>query len=134
MKALPNPGVNITLRGPGASAAAAYLGALKSETGRKATDPALEPEAVRGVRVVTQGFNDYGRSQIVRGTDPRGYPYYWFGLGAVPQTPRHDTDLEAIADGFVTVTPLHLDLTHYDSMATLGRVFPSEGGGPDSLS
>ena len=81
--------------------------------------PALAPAEVRGVRVAKQGFHDYGRSQIVRGTDPRGYPYYWFGLAPVEQTPDHATDLEAIGDGYVTVTPLHLDLTHYPSLATL---------------
>ena len=81
--------------------------------------PALAPEDVRGVKVVEQGFHDYGRARIVKGIDPRGYPYYWFGLGGSVHTPGHDTDLEAIAEGFVTVTPLHLDLTHYESMATL---------------
>ncbi|MES2290472.1 MAG: 5'/3'-nucleotidase SurE [Pseudomonadota bacterium] len=81
--------------------------------------PALAPENVRGVKVVEQGFHDYGRARIVKGTDPRGYPYYWFGLGATQHTPGHATDLEAITEGFVTVTPLHLDLTHYASMAVL---------------
>ena len=82
-----------------------------------------DPDAVRGVKVVTQGFHEYGRSQVVQGTDPRGYPYYWFGLGSVPHTPGHDTDLEAIMDGFITVTPLHLDLTHYASMTMLEDAF-----------
>ncbi|NMG23083.1 5'/3'-nucleotidase SurE, partial [Brasilonema bromeliae SPC951] len=81
--------------------------------------PALAPENVRGVKVVEQGFHDYGRSKIVKGTDPRGYPYYWFGLGGSEQTPGHATDLEAIVEGYVTVTPLHLDLTHYASMSVL---------------
>ena len=81
--------------------------------------PALAPDAVRGVKVVEQGFHDYGRAKIVKGTDPRGYPYYWFGLGATQETPGHATDLEAIAEGFVTVTPLHLDLTHYGLIPTL---------------
>ncbi len=83
--------------------------------------PAMAPEAVRGVKVVEQGFHDYGRAKIVKGVDPRGYPYYWFGLGATKQTPGQATDLEAIADGFITVTPLHLDLTHYVSIPTLTR-------------
>ncbi len=85
--------------------------------------PALDPDAVKGVKVVEQGFHDYGRAKIVKGTDPRGYPYYWFGLGHVAHVPGHDTDLEAIDQGFITVTPLHLDLTHYDSMQTLGAAF-----------
>lgn len=81
--------------------------------------PALPPEDVRGVRVVRQGFHDYGRGSIVRGVDPRGYPYYWFGLHGVEQTPGHDTDLEAVAEGFVSVTPLQVDLTHDASLQAL---------------
>ena len=87
--------------------------------------PALAPEAVKGVKVVEQGFHDYGRAKIVKGTDPRGYPYYWFGLGSVAHVPGHDTDLEAIGAGYVTVTPLHLDLTHYATMAMLAAKFGS---------
>lgn len=83
--------------------------------------PALAPDAVLGVKVVEQGFHDYGRAKIVKGVDPRGYPYYWFGLGATQETPGHATDLEAIVEGFITVTPLHLDLTHYGSIPTLTK-------------
>ena len=85
--------------------------------------PALASDYVKGVKVVEQGFHDYGRAKIVKGTDPRGYPYYWFGLGHVTHTPEHDTDLEAIGDGYITVTPLHLDLTHYESIAMLSAKF-----------
>ena len=85
--------------------------------------PALAPDDVRGIRVVRQGFRDYGRTRIVQRTDPRGYSYYWFGLGPSVETPGHTTDLEAIADGFVTVTPLHLDLTHDPSLAALAERF-----------
>ena len=81
--------------------------------------PALPPDAVKGIRVARQGIRDYGRLRIVQRTDPRGYDYYWFGLAPVVQTPGHTTDLEAIADGFVAVTPLHLDLTHDASLETL---------------
>ena len=63
-------------------------------------------------------------TRIVRREDPRGYNYYWFGLGPMLHTPGHATDLEAIADGYVAVTPLHLDLTHEASLATLGTLYP----------
>lgn len=53
--------------------------------------------------------------------DPRGYEYHWFALGPTVQTPAHSTDLEAVGDGFVSVTPLHLDLTHHASLAMLER-------------
>lgn len=81
--------------------------------------PALAPEKVAGVRVCRQGIRDYGRLRIIQRKDPRGYDYFWFGLAPVVQTPGHSTDLEAIADGFISVTPLHLDLTHDASLDTL---------------
>ena len=86
--------------------------------------PALPPSTVKGIRVVRQGIRDYGRLRIDQRTDPRGYDYYWFGLRPVIHTPGHVTDLEAIADGYVTVTPLHLDLTHEPSLAGLAELYP----------
>jgi len=85
--------------------------------------PALAPDAVKGIRVCRQGFRDYGRLRIVQRTDPRGYDYFWFGLGPAVQTPGHETDLEAIADGYVSVTPLHLDLTHEPGLARLAALY-----------
>jgi len=90
----------------------------------EANFPALPPAGVKGVRVVRQGLRDYGRLKIVQRTDTRGYDYYWFGLGPMIQTPGHATDLEAIADGYVAVTPLHLDLTHEDSLGRLAELYP----------
>lgn len=85
--------------------------------------PARAPDDVRGIRVATQGMRDYGRLKIVENRDPRGFPYYWFGLGPMVGTPEHSTDLEAIADGYIAVTPLHLDMTHHTSLGALGKVF-----------
>lgn len=78
---------------------------------------------VKGIRVANQGLRDYGRLQIVTNHDPRGYEYHWFALGPTIETPAHSTDLEAIADGYVAVTPLHLDLTHYESIDMLGAAY-----------
>jgi 5'-nucleotidase len=83
--------------------------------------PALPPEEVQGIRVVRQGFHDYARGSVVEGTDPRGYRYFWFGLHGIEHTAGHATDLEAIQDGFVAVTPLQLDLTHDASLAALAE-------------
>ena len=85
--------------------------------------PALAAENVKGVRVVGQGMRDYGRLKIVPNRDPRGFEYFWFGLAEAVQTPAHSTDLEAVADGYVAVTPLHLDLTHGPSLAMLDSVY-----------
>ncbi len=81
--------------------------------------PPLAPDDVKGIRVVRQGFHDYSRGSIVEGKDPRGQRYFWFGLHAIEHTPRHDTDLEAIDDGYIAVTPLQLDFTHDASIAVL---------------
>jgi 5'-nucleotidase len=85
--------------------------------------PAIAPDEVKGIRVCRQGLRDYGRLRIVQRTDPRGYDYYWFGLGPMVETPGHSTDLEAVADGFVSVSPLHLDLTHDASIDALRKRF-----------
>lgn len=86
--------------------------------------PALAPDQVKGIRVTQQGLRDYGRLKIVERTDPRGYQYFWFGLGPMLETPSHSTDLEAISDGYISVTPLHLDLTHGPSMGRLAELYP----------
>ena len=83
--------------------------------------PPGRPDAVQGIRATRQGFHDYARGSVVEGRDPRGRPYYWFGLEPIEHTPDHGSDLEAIADGWVSVTPLHLDLTHHASMRALAE-------------
>jgi len=81
--------------------------------------PPIPANEVKGVRVVNQGLRDYGRLKLIQRTDPRGFPYYWMGLGRVPHMPVADTDLEAIELGYVTVTPLQMDLTHHESLDLL---------------
>jgi len=85
--------------------------------------PPVEADEVKGIRVVRQGFHDYARGTVVENVDPRGFTYYWFGLHGIEHTPDHKTDLEAIADGFISVTPLQLDLTHHASLASLSDRF-----------
>jgi 5'-nucleotidase len=74
------------------------------------------------------GLRDYGRLKLDKRTDPRGFDYFWFGLASVPQTPAHETDLEAVADGYVSVTPLHLDLTHHASLDRLKGAYREWSG------
>ena len=85
--------------------------------------PPVPGSEVRGIRAVRQGFHDYSRGSVVEGRDPRGYRYFWFGLHAIEHSLDHGTDLEAIADGYVSVTPLQLDLTHYPSLDRIGSCF-----------
>ncbi len=85
--------------------------------------PALGADQVKGIRVVRQGFHDYARGSMVESIDPRGRPYFWFGLHDIEHTLDHGTDLEAVAEGYVAVTPLHLDLTHHASLGALGEAY-----------
>jgi 5'-nucleotidase len=87
--------------------------------------PPLSAAEVKGIRVVRQGFHDYARGSVVEATDPRGFRYYWFGLHGIEHTPGHASDLEAIADGFISVTPLQLDFTHEASLTTLAGLYKS---------
>lgn len=85
--------------------------------------PALPADEVKGIKVVRQGFHDYGRARIDQRTDPRGYDYFWFGLRPMVTTPGHQTDIEAVAEGYVSVTPLQLDLTHMTSLVSLNETY-----------
>ena len=90
--------------------------------------PPVTAEAVRGVKVTEQGFRDYGHIAIDARVDPRGFPYYWFGYGREVTTRGHETDLKAMHEGSVSVTPLHLDLTHYPTLVALREVMAGLDG------
>ena len=81
--------------------------------------PPVKPGDVKGVRVTEQGFRDYGNIHLVKRVDPRGFPYYWHGFGKEKPVPGHETDLKAMHEACISVTPLHLDMTHYQTMAAL---------------
>jgi 5'-nucleotidase len=71
----------------------------------------------RGVKPTRMGRRRYG-DNVVEKVDPRGRPYFWIG-GTFIDTHSAGTDLTAVADGFVSVTPLHLDLTDYRQLAEM---------------
>jgi 5'-nucleotidase len=85
--------------------------------------PALPAGEVKGIRVVRQGFHDYARGSLIEGEDPRGRAYFWFGLQDVEHTLDHGTDLEAVNEGYIAITPLQLDLTHHASIGTLAEQY-----------
>lgn len=74
--------------------------------------PAVEPSQIRGVKVTRLGRRVYSDS-LTRATDPSGREYFWIGGGGVEWAADEGTDFEAVKDGFISVTPLHLDLTNY---------------------
>jgi len=84
--------------------------------------PARPPEAVAEVEVTTQGFRAIGEMHAVRRTDLRGRDYYWMSFRGEKQSHAPGTDLRAMDDGRISVTPLHIDLTHRTSVNDLKRV------------
>ena len=78
---------------------------------------------VNGVCPAAQGKHKLGDDLVLR-HDPRGRPYLWIGNRRESDTSRVGTDLKAVDDGFIAVTPLNVDLTHAPTLAALGQVFP----------
>jgi 5'-nucleotidase len=75
-------------------------------------------EAMRGVVITRQGLRLY-HDELVRRDDPRGRPYYWIGGQSPTGVADEGTDFGALASGFVSVTPLQLDLTARDQISVL---------------
>jgi len=81
--------------------------------------PDRSPDAVEGLQYTRQGRRDFQMSGVDRRSHPRGGEYFWLTYGAKPSNPPQGTDLRAIYDGYISVTPLHTDLTHEDSLSNL---------------
>ena len=90
--------------------------------------PYLPQDQLTDIRITRLGLRVY-RDKLVRREDPRGRPYYWIGGDAPTGVPENGTDFGALAQGAVSITPLHLDLTSYDKLETLiGWQWVSEDG------
>jgi 5'-nucleotidase len=75
--------------------------------------PALPLDQIKGFKIVRQGLREYNDELIMR-NDPYGKPYYWIG-GAAPtgDTTEEGTDLWATHKGYVSITPIHMDMTNH---------------------
>jgi 5'-nucleotidase len=80
--------------------------------------PCLPEEQIKGVRLTRQGLRIY-RDSLERRLDPRGTPYYWIGGESPTALAEEGSDYTALIEGFVSITPLHLDLTDYAGMEKL---------------
>lgn len=89
--------------------------------------PCLPQEKLRGVRITKQGLRVY-QDELVRRMDPRGKPYYWIGGGPPEGVLEEDSDFWAVSNGFISITPVQLDLTAYDAMKSIREW--SWGGNP----
>jgi 5'-nucleotidase len=89
--------------------------------------PNLPVDQIDQVEVTRQGFRDVHIRIAEKRTDLRGREYYWIGFRQERSKPAEGTDLRALYEGRISVTPLHIDLTHAPAVHDLKKVL---GGAP----
>jgi 5'-nucleotidase len=110
---------------------------LPTDTLLNVNVPNLPPRQIKGITITQQGRRRYGEI-IVRKVDPRGKAYYWIGGKEPSWEASEESDYAAVTAGFISITPLHLDLTNPTAVKELrGWEFPwdasdGEGGAPRS--
>lgn len=89
--------------------------------------PDLPPDQVKEVETTVQGRRDHHVIYADKRTDPRGGAYFWLAFHGQKSDPPQGTDLRAVYEGRISVTPLHIDLTHMQTVHALKAVL---GGAP----
>ncbi len=87
--------------------------------------PYFPDDQLKGILVTRQGLRVY-RDRLDRRVDPRGRPYYWIGGDSPTAIPDAGTDFGALEQGYVSVTPLHLDLTDFQALKSLEELIGSQ--------
>jgi len=80
--------------------------------------PNIPIAAVKGIKVTRLG-NRHRAEAVMRAEDPRGRPVYWIGPAGAGQDAGPGTDFHAVSEGYVSVTPLTVDLTNHAALAEL---------------
>lgn len=83
--------------------------------------PDCAPDEVAGHDVTFQGRREGLGEPLEERLDPRGHPYIWIGLQSFGKAFAPGSDLQAIVDRKISITPVHLDLTHQDSLEKIGQ-------------
>lgn len=77
--------------------------------------PDISKQEIQGMKTTRLGSR-HKAEPVIKSSDPRGKPIYWVGAAGPEQDAGPGTDFHAIKSGYVSVSPLHLDLTHYKAM------------------
>ena len=83
--------------------------------------PDCVASSVKGVQVTRQGKQKVG-DELIERIDPRGEPYVWIGLSREEVSHADGTDVAAVRDHYVSVTPIQLDMTHHPSFTKLANL------------
>jgi 5'-nucleotidase len=98
-------------------------GRLPPQTLLNINIPNIPYEKNKGIRVTRLGKRIYN-GNIIERIDPRGGPYYWIGGDGEAFEAVEGTDLHAVDLGYISVTPLHWDLTSHESISHFSTIFP----------
>ena len=90
--------------------------------------PDLPFDEIRGVQATRLGHR-HKSEPVVKSSDPRGRPIYWVGPSGPEQDAGPGTDFFAVREGFVSVTPIQVDLTQFEAIDTVGRWLEGEADG-----
>ena len=93
--------------------------------------PACAPEKIETVEVTRQGSRDNHIRHAEKRTDLRGRDYYWMGFDLTPSCPEDGVDIKAVIEGRISITPLHIDMTHHQTLARMKSLL---GGAPPRFS
>ena len=88
--------------------------------------PDCEPDEVSGIEVTEQGKRDMQTAAMERRIDMRRNPYYWIGFKRVRSNPHKGTDLCAIYEKRISISPLHLNLTEFKVLQRLKGVIDTK--------
>ena len=87
--------------------------------------PAISGNDVKGVKVTHLGSRVFSE-EIALMKDPWGKEIYWIGGGRITWTGGADSDFRATSDGYISVTPLHMDMTNYSLIEVVRKWFPGD--------
>lgn len=94
--------------------------------------PDLPPSEVSRVAVTHQGTRDQSMLRVDQRVDARGHTYFWIGFKRILSDPAAGTDLRAVYDGAISVTPLHLNLTEQRERARLSELLDGPISTPET--
>ncbi|OBX06804.1 5'/3'-nucleotidase SurE [Gallibacterium genomosp. 3] len=77
--------------------------------------PDIPYDQLKGIKVTTLGYRS-SEGEIIKQTDPRGESIYWLGLSSLPKHAGDGTDFHAVANGYVSITPIQADMTAHHSL------------------
>jgi len=93
---------------------------LPPETVLNVNVPNLPLDQMKGYQITRLGLRIY-RDELIRREDPRGKPYYWIGGDSPLGVPEKESDVGALTEGYISITPIKLDLTAHELIDTLKR-------------